>query len=178
MNRILIAASTLALAASAALAQDTTPGNPPDELAGAMTQPSPENASQPNPAPDITSVITKDDIKNFGAADFRAADANGDGKVDQAEFVAYAAANPPPAGAVAQEDYAQGDKIAEDAASDTVSPEKAFASMSGGKKTVTLKQYLSGLLNDFERADVNMDNKLDENENRAFALLVRGKSSE
>ena len=84
IGRLLSALSIAALAAGAAYAQD--PAEPAVDAAQA------EAAQAEEQTLDATQVTTKDDAKEYGQMEFQLADADGDSKVNQEEFIAYAMA--------------------------------------------------------------------------------------
>lgn len=184
IGRLLSALSIAALAAGAAYAQD--PAEPAADAAQA------EAAQAEEQTLDATQVTTKDDAKEYGQMEFQLADANGDSKVNQEEFIAYAMAqimaeaDAENATLAAAEASAQSEGAAETAEASVetpaagtqaseISPEKIFAEISGGKETVTRKAMIEARLANFDEADANHDATLDESEKARFANLVWGR---
>lgn len=195
MFRTVLTASAIALIAGAAIAQDdaqTPPAETPDVAA------QPEATAEEAPAMmmvepiglDFQAVTTKDDARAFGEKEFKLADADQDGKVNKAEFVAYAATFFPAPAAAADEAAGEGEaEMAADAEmtgegdidvpaeAEATAPEELFAALSGGKETISEKQLVKARLDNFKQADANKDNQLDDAEKEAFTALVTGRKA-
>lgn len=194
MFRTVLTASAIALIAGAAMAQNDAQ-TPPAETPDMAAQP---EAAGKAPAMmmiepvglDFQAVTTTDDARKFGEKEFRLADADKDGKVDKAEFVAYAAISFPAPAAPADESAGEGDMetaaapamtgegdIGLPAEPEATAPEDLFAALSGGKDAITEKQLVNARLGHFKQADANKDSELDDSEREAFAALVTGRKA-
>ncbi|MBB5519290.1 hypothetical protein [Amphiplicatus metriothermophilus] len=120
-------------------------------------------------------VTTPDDAKAYAKAEFAKADANGDKKVEKAEFLAFAEAAH--AAAQALNDTAEAAPAAEAtviAEGDTVeTAEQQFVGLSKGDGVLAIEELIEARLADFAQADADQNGALDGEEKEAFAALVK-----
>lgn len=191
MFRTVLTASAFALIASAALAQDDAQSKPAEAAdAMGMTSDTPKMMMVEPVKLDFNALSTQEDVRKFGEKEFALADANKDGKLDQAEFTTYATTYFAPDShamsgdhdmsdsSMAMDDSSMADSaMAEgdmDAEAKAETPEALFAALSDGKDAITEKQFVKARLDTFKKVDANKDNKLDDSEKEAFTAIITG----
>ena len=155
----LISASALAVITSTACANEETAVQSAEEGATIV---------------DATQVETRDDAKLYAESEFLLADLDQNGKVDKTEFLAYAAMHAPLADPLTEPSdgasiHAEGDA---DVAADA-SAEEEFDKISKGDEEITEDHMVETRVAQFDEADVNDDEKLDETERQTFATLTK-----
>lgn len=104
-----------------------------------------------------TDVTTREDAKLLAEREFKLADSNADGAIDEAEFAAFAATASKTSG---------------------VAPEKAqpadavFEALAKQDKKITKPELADARDRSFEAADANRDKRLDALEQQKFAALI------
>ena len=126
---------------------------------------------------DPAQVTTRTDAELYAASEFRQADLDRNGAVDENEFIAYAAVKAP------LEDAPSGDMTALDGepegdAAGPANAEDQFAELSKGDGAITETDMVEARVADFEAADANEDEMLDDAERAQFALLVSLKTAQ
>ncbi len=204
MFRLTMTASALALAASAAFAQEDGAATVDvDATAKAANEIAVDAAEETGVKATIlqaSSVSTKDDAKLFAEAEFVQADLNNDGQVDKMEFLAYAAVRAPLETADPETDTqvtaeaeveAQGDadpdmkSVTEPATASAEmiaeeipqTAEEQFAKISKGDETITQDEIVEARLAQFDAADADDDETLSEEERASFETLTELKPS-
>lgn len=125
-------------------------------------------ANEGAPIIDAKQVATRDEAKLFAESEFAQADQNADGKVDRDEFIAYATVRAPLPAMTAEAD--------EMAAADATTAEDQFAEMSNGDEEISETELVDTRVAQFDEADQNGDETLDENERVQFAELTTPKA--
>lgn len=147
---------------------------------------------------EIAEINTKTDAERVASDAFDKADANGDGKLDKAEYVMIAmganefrsASSPIDE---TQEGVGEGDMDTGDAAVDSTAPadpsmpataetatvdetsvEPAFAEAAGADNELTKDELRTAFLARFDTADADKDQQLSETERQTFAELTTG----
>ncbi len=175
LRMLILGASTLALAPLAASAQESmtpeTEGSMKVEAAATIV--------------DASQVVTRDEAKLYAESEFLQADQNDDGNVDQAEFIAYAAARAPindPALSIPDEvidtEGATPPATAgmEAKAETATTAEEQFAEISKGDETISHDELVEARVAQFDEADQNKDEALDDAERQQFAALAKVKA--
>lgn len=129
----------------------------------------------------IADVRVRSDAEQAAVAAFRLADANGDGVLDQDEYLTIAlAAESGFAEAAPAYEQGEGDIGAPEpyqtrtAEADPAAVEAAFAEVAGETGEATKDDLRAAFLARFEQADADGDGQLDEQERIAFAALIVG----
>ncbi len=122
---------------------------------------------------DAAQVETKDEAKLFAEAEFKQADINQDGKVDKNEFLAYAVIraplpNPDMEG-LDEPSIAESDEVA--SMEQPESAEEQFAEISNGDEVISESEMVESRIAQFDEADTNDDEALDETERDTFIKL-------
>lgn len=164
MNRaILFSASALAIFAAAAA------------QAGEKHKTGQQKAVEAETVIKAEMVTTSDDAKAYAKAEFAKADANGDKKVEKAEFLAFARAAH--AAAPALNETAEAAAAVETtiiAEGDTVeTAEQQFVGLSKDDGVLTIEELVEARLADFAQADADQNGALEGEEKEAFAALVK-----
>ena len=168
LRSIFTGASALALMTTAACAQEEIT---PDTTA----QVDLESSVQMEPLVlDVAQVTTRDDAEAFAQNEFAQADLNQDGVIDENEFIAYAIIKAPIADSTIN-DTAQADIESQGDADGPANAEEQFAALSKGDDTITETEIVEARVADFDTADVNDDEKLDDTERQQFAALTMPK---
>ena len=167
---ILSGVCAVALAATTACAQENPLPQSNDGEEGASVRLTPAII-------DAAQVTTRTDAEIYAASEFKQADLDRNGSVDENEFIAYAAAKAPledaPAGGMAAlEGEPEGD------AAGPASAEEQFAEISKGDDAITETDMVEARVADFEAADANKDDVLDDAERAQFASLVSLKTAQ
>jgi len=190
-----VSASALALITSVAFAQDNqaAPEAPPeapivnDTVMEIIADEANAHVLTPPAAIiDVAQVTTRDDARLFAEAEFTQADLDLNGKISKEEFLAYAAAKAAPAinevdeatGAI--EPHAASVKIESEGDADSMetavetatTPEEQFAELANGDKKITKDELVESRIANFDEADVNNDETLDDEERQQFAALI------
>ncbi|GAB4519191.1 MAG: hypothetical protein Kow00133_04800 [Amphiplicatus sp.] len=164
MNRaILFGASALAIFAAAAA------------HAGEKQKADKQAAAETETVIKAEMVTTSDDAKAYAKAEFAKADANGDKKVEKAEFLAFAQAAHAAAQALNETaEAAPAVETAVIAEGDTVeTAEQQFIGLSKDDGALTLEELIAARLADFAQADADKDGALNDEEKTAFVALVK-----
>ncbi|WP_411818258.1 hypothetical protein [Hyphococcus sp. DH-69] len=157
----LISASAIALLTTAACAQDT----PKVEATKLDSETKIVDASQ---------VETRDEAKLFAESEFAQADLDGDGQIDKSEFLAYASVHAP-VNEPALTNEPRADHAAEiaEAPAQEKSAEETFAEISNGDEAISETEMVETRVAQFDEADANDDEKLDEQESQQFASMTK-----
>lgn len=123
---------------------------------------------------DASQVTTRDDAKLFAKSEFAQADLNGDGSVDEGEFVAYASVRTSSAAPSAGQS-AEGDAAAP-VETDSATAEQQFAEISNGDETISETELAEARVKQFDEADADDDETLDSEERTQFASLTAPKA--
>lgn len=171
---ILSGVCAVALAATTACAQENPLPQSGDGEEGASVRLTPAII-------DAAQVTTRTDAELYAASEFKQADLDQNGSVDENEFIAYAAVKAPledaPAGDMADGMAALEGEPEGDAAG-PASAEEQFAEISKGDDAITETDMVEARVADFEAADANKDDVLDDAERAQFASLVSLKAAQ
>ena len=175
LRMLILGASTLALTPLAASAQESmtpaTEGTVKMDAAATII--------------DASQVVTRDEAKLYAESEFLQADQNDDGTVDQAEFVAYAAARAPindpalsiPDEAIDTEGATPPATAGMEAKAETATTaEEQFAEISKGDEAISHDELVEARVAQFDEADQNKDEALDDAERQQFAALAKVKA--
>ena len=160
LRSTLISASAIAVLSASACAQET-----PTTEAQTTTEASIVDASQ---------VQTRDEAKLFAESEFMQADLNADGKIDKSEFLAYASVHTPindPA-LTPTDEMADAGEVAE-APKAEITADQAFAEISKGDEAISETEMVETRIAQFDEADADKDEKLNESERQQFASLTK-----
>jgi len=142
--------------------------------------------NQPAEIIDVAQVTTRDDARLFAEAEFKQADLDLNGKISKDEFLAYAAAKvtlatndadeatgatEPQTASMGIEPEGDADSI-EAAAETAATPEEQFAELANGDKKITKDELIESRIANFDEADINKDEMLDDEERQQFAALT------
>lgn len=173
LRKLILGASALAMAPLAAHAQET------------MAPEADISTKAATAIIDATQVETRDEAKLYAESEFLQADQNDDGKLDQSEFVAYAAARAPlndPALSIPDE-VMETEKAtppatasAEASVKEPATAEEQFAEISKGDEAISHDELVETRVAQFDEADQNDDEALDETERMQFAALTKLKA--
>lgn len=165
MKRILtITASAFAVASVGATALAGDPAAAPQYAPASMT-----DATE---KPDPLAVATKQDAKAYAKAEFARIDANADGVIEKAEFVAVAEAAQAERAAMNEDALAQTETVMAEGDVEMETAEQQFIGLAAGGETVSKEQLVEARLADFTTADVNGDGRLEGEEQQRFAEIV------
>lgn len=129
---------------------------------------------------DASQVTTREEAKLFAKSEFTQADLNGDGNIDEGEFIAYASVRAPMASTTAPEGEGDATAPAETAGAGSVAStaEEQFAEISNGGESITETRLAEVRVEQFDQADADGDETLDMEERIQFASLTAPKTSE
>lgn len=196
MKRLMIVtASAAALASASAFAQTT------DETS-ATPQYTPEAMTVAAVAPNALKVTTKEEAKAFAKAEFAMIDADGDAKIQKAEYLAAAKSAHAKAETALNETLGAADETVDTAQNtidgvlnapasvtaeasvdaegqvaegdtDVETAEQQFIGLAKDQETISEQQLIEARIADFKEADANADGKLDADEKARFAEIVK-----
>lgn len=132
----------------------------------------------------IVDVRVRTDAEQAAVAAFQMADANGDGVLDQEEYLTIAMAaesglaEAAPALEQGEVDIGAPEQQIRAAEADASAVEAAFAEIAGETGEATKDDLRAAFLARFEQADADGDGQLDEEERLTFAALMIGVSDE
>lgn len=180
LKSLFAAAGSVALIAGGTVAQQGS--SPPDV---AMEEPAPLQADerkrsteygadqygrQDAQSAELENISTKGDAEAFAKSAFKSADANADAKVEREEFARYVKSK------TSSEEGAQTPSSSGDAAraagAAQAKADAAFEDISAGDGSISEEEMVNSVVDDFETADANADDELDDAERRQFAALV------
>ncbi len=174
--------SAIALMTSVAFAQDPTISTATADDAVAVDNSEILDTAKTSAEPqilDASQVNTRSDAELFAKSEFKQADLNSDGKVDESEFVAYASVRAPlpstaPSVALST---ATGEAPVADTTADAGTAEDQFAELSNGGESISETEMVNARVEQFEAADADGDERLDTQERIQFAALTKLKTA-
>ncbi|WP_428409220.1 hypothetical protein [Hyphococcus sp.] len=175
LRTLILSASAFALAPFAASAQDA------DLETGAAAEATMKTKTVA--IIDASQVETREEAKLYAASEFSQADLDKDGAVDKGEFIAYASARAPindPALNIPDEVVETEEGSAETAVEGDVTAaataEEQFAELSNGDEQISQAELEEKRVAQFDAADEDGDQALDNEERIQFAALTAVKA--